>query len=242
MLYHKVVIKILLPLIAVAFVAGFLIFRSVFLQRQPQVSLEAPNSQSSTLTQEPAVSTGTGTILPISSPTPNVTFPPSNVKTVDDSRIRTIETAIIDLRVQIQALRDASSQTTTTTTSGSSTKAPLYIPVGAGEAQMSGTDWITIPGYSVTIDTSNYSGYKSMQLEASMRLNQDGGSIQARLYNASDGSAITGSVVDVPASSYSVGSSAGFSLPSGSKTYQLQLSSTNGTQSFVQSARIKVNF
>lgn len=237
--------KILVPLIAVAAIALFIIFKSVFLPGKPATHLQTQNSTNSTdsavpLTQAPSSVAS----LPLASVSPS--FPPKTVTTVDDSRIRTIETAIIDLRSQIAALKDTASpspsSTTTTSTAASTTKSPEYIPVGAGEAQMSGNNWTTIPGYEVTIDSSNYSGYKSAVLEASIRLNQPGGSIQARLYNLTDGANVSSSDLSVTATDYSIGSSGSFSLASGSKTYKLQLNSTNGTTSFVQSARIKVSY
>src|SRR3989338_6132134 len=238
--------KILVPLIAVAAIALFIVFKSVFLPGKPAANLQTQNSTNSTassvpLTQAPSSETA----LPAASASPS--FPPKNVTSVDDSRIRTIETAIIDLRSQIAALKDTaspspSSTTSTSTTASTTTKSPEYIPVGAGEAQMSGNNWTTIPGYEVTIDSSNYSGYKSAVLEASIRLNQPGGSIQARLYNSTDGSNVSSSDLSVTTTEYSLGTSGSFSLASGSKTYKLQLNSTNGTTSFVQSARIKVSF
>jgi len=237
--------KILVPLIAVAAIALFIVFKSVFLPGKPTTNLQTQNSTNSTASSVPLTQAPSSAVsLPVGSASPS--FPPKTVTTIDDSRIRTIETAIIDLRSQIAALKDTASpspsSTISTSTTSTTTKSPEYIPVGAGEAQMAGNNWTTIPGYEVTIDSSNYSGYKSAVLEASIRLNQPGGSIQARLYNSTDGSNVSSSDLSVTTTEYSLGTSGSFSLASGSKTYKLQLNSTNGTTSFVQSARIKVSF
>lgn len=159
----------------------------------------------------------------------------------DDSRIKGLEVNVSDLQSRIAKLESGSSaQTTTQTTTSNNNKVPVYIPLGS-TTQTSDQNWVTFTDYAAQIDPASYSGYKNMQLEVNMRLNQPGGSINARLIST-DGSVISGSQTSVSSTQFTLSQSGGFTLPSGNKTYQLQLQSTNGTPSFVQTARIKVNF
>ncbi len=149
------------------------------------------------------------------------------------------DASIQDLKTRVAALEASSKSSQTTTTS--TTKPPLYIPLSSGGSS-GDQNWINLPGYIVTIDASNYSGYKNMQLETVMRLNQPGGSVNSRLFNSTDNSVVSNSSSSVSSTDFGVGQSSTFTLPQGNKTYQVQVQSTNGTTAFFELARIKVNY
>lgn len=152
-----------------------------------------------------------------------------------DSRLSAVESAITDLRVRISALEKNSPS------SSSTTSYPLYIPLGSGGGPWGDQDWHTLDEYQVSINPDNYSGYSGMQLEANFRLAEAAGTGSVRLYNVTDGNSIT-SQLDTTSNAFSTKSSSTFKLPSGQKTYTIQVKSSQGKSLFVQSARIKVTF
>ncbi|MBI2022768.1 hypothetical protein HYS97_02885 [Candidatus Daviesbacteria bacterium] len=161
-----------------------------------------------------------------------------------EEKVNLLETKLSVLQKRIEALEARTPSTTTqttTTTSSSTAKPPLYIPLGSG-GSFTDRVYANFGGYIVNIDPGNYSGYTSMQLEVSMRLNQPGEKVKARLFNSTEALAISTSEVSTTSASYILLTSGNFTLPSGSKTYQLQVMSTDGVETFVQTARIKVNY
>lgn len=158
---------------------------------------------------------------------------------LSEERVKNLEAQATDLKARVSALESRGTTTTAQTTAAK--QAPLYIPVGSGQVSFADQNWTSLGIYQVQIDTGQYSGYKSMQLEVNLRLNQPGGAVYARLYNSSDNSAIS-SEVSSPSTSSALITSATFTLPSGQKTYILQAKSSAGTQAFIETARIKVNF
>lgn len=149
-----------------------------------------------------------------------------------ESRLSALETAVVDLKSRVGNLEQPG-------TTMSQTKTPLYIPLGSGGSTTS-QDWVTLGTYEITLSPSDYSGYSSMQLEVSMRNNIPGTSY-ARLLNSSDGTAVSPEV-STTSTSFAWYSSSGFTLSSGQKTYKLQIKTTSSNETFIQSARLKVNF
>lgn len=147
----------------------------------------------------------------------------------------------IDVLEKNQALTTNSTTQTTTTSSSQTTKPPLYIPIASGGSFADRT-YTNFGGYIVSIDPANYSGYKNMQLEVTLRLNAPSAVSKVRLFNSTDNSAISNSEVSTTSTTYVLLTSGNFTLPTGAKTYQLQVFSTDGMESFVQTARIKVNY
>lgn len=163
-------------------------------------------------------------------------------KTNNDTRITALETGIADLRAQIVKLSSSSNATsTTTTTASTSTKSPSYIPVGSGAGPWSDSSWHTIPEYQVVVNPGDYSGYTSMQLEVIFRVIDPTGTAKVRLYNTTD-SKVVSSELSTSSSTFVLQTSSGFQLPSGAKTYQLQVENTSGKDVLIQTARIKVSF
>lgn len=151
-----------------------------------------------------------------------------------DSRLKEVESVVAELKTRVSLLEKG-----TTTTQSTSKSATVYIPLGAG-GQNGDKNWLSIANYGATIDPAEYPGYTSMQLEVNFRLVQKSGTAYARLYNVTDQA--NKEQVSTTSDSFSWQTSSGFTLPTGQKTYTLQMKSTEGAEVQLQSARIKVNF
>lgn len=134
-----------------------------------------------------------------------------------------------------------SSSTQTTTTSSTGPKV-AYIPVGNTGSGNSSTDFSSVSGHEVTIDTGSYPGYKQMVLEANFRMFQGNGTGEVRFYNKTDGTAVTNSTLSTTSQDYATKTSSGFSIASGSKTYTVQVKSSTGYSVDLQWSRIRVDF
>lgn len=157
------------------------------------------------------------------------------VSNSSDSTSQDVESDITELKARVSAL-----EKTTPAPAVTSSKSTIYIPLGSG-GSVASVDWTSLNAFQINLDPSQYPGYSSMQLEVNMRLNQPGGTLYARLYNSSSGGAISSELSSTSTSS-SVFTSSTFTLPTGSKTYILQAKTSDGTQGFLDTARIKVNF
>lgn len=155
-----------------------------------------------------------------------------------DTKLNSLDAAVTELKVRVSSLEKVSPAPVTTTSS--SGKSTVYIPLGSG-GQISDTNWATLSTFQINLDPSQYPGYTNMQLEVTMRLNQPGGKLYARLYNSSGGSATSSEVTTTSTTSQLVTSS-DFNLATGTKTYVLQAKTSDGSQGFLDYARIKVNF
>ncbi len=152
-----------------------------------------------------------------------------------NSRLNSIEATITDLKTRILSLENA-------TPAPAATKAStVYIPLGSGGGPWANQDWYTTSEYVISLDPANYPSYTGMYLEATFRMTEQAGTGSVRLYNTTDSSA-TSSQLDTTSDSFNTYTSSSFKLPSGSKTYTLQIKSTANRNIFIQNARIKVNF
>lgn len=171
--------------------------------------------------------------LALASPSPNqqgTNSPvPSSSKTSANTSALTAQ--IADLQHRVGILEQKSS----------ATKTPLYIPLGSNGATEL-LDWQNLPTFSATINPADYIGYKSMQLEVSMRVYQGNGEALARLIDSNEQIVIAGSDVSTTSENYSWVSSSGFTIFPDTKTYIVQLKTTTGYEAGIQSARIKVNY
>lgn len=161
------------------------------------------------------------------SPTASTISTPSN-----------LEGAVTELKARVSALENAA---TPAPASSTSSKYPLYIPLGSTGGPWGNQDWNTINEYEASIDSSSYAGYSSMQLEVNFRLVEAAGTGSVRLFNTTDNTAIS-SQVDTTSTTFGLKISSTFTLPSGAKTYKIQVKSSQGKDLYLQSARIKVNF
>ncbi len=128
-----------------------------------------------------------------------------------------------------------------TTAAATSKQSTDYIPMGPGTTSIS-TDWTIVDYPEVEIDPANFSGYTNMYLEVTFKLLHGNGTGYVRLFNKTDGTAVTNSDVSTSSSSYTSVVSGGFKLVSGKKTYRLQLKSLSGYEVSVQFARIRVDY
>ena len=135
--------------------------------------------------------------------------------------------------------QSATTQVTTTSSTGPKTS---YIPVGNSGSGTSSTDFSSVSGHEVTIDTGSYPGYKQMVLEANFRIFQGNGTGEVRLFNKTDGTAVINSTLSTTSQDYSTKTSSGFNISSGSKTYTVQVKSTTGYSVDLQWSRIRVDF
>jgi hypothetical protein len=178
-----------------------------------------------------------------------------------ENRVKDLEEAVIALNRKINAYSSTSPLTPTTgvnfaptptsppvvsvappvSTQTSSAKS-VYIPVGYSGSSTATQDFESIGSQQVTIDTSNYPGYKQVVLEANMRIYQGNGTGWARLYNLTDGAIISGSDVSTSSETFSTKSSSGFTLPAGNKLYTVQLKSLTGYSVDLQLVRIRIDF
>lgn len=153
-----------------------------------------------------------------------------------DNRLTAIEAAVTEIKARVSALEKSAPAS-----SVSNSKYPLYIPLGASGGPWTDTNWNTLNEYQVSINPDNYSSYTGMILEVNFRLVDPTGTGSIRLYNITDSSVIS-SEASTSVTSFAVYSTSSFKLPSGTKTYKLQVKSTQGKEIYIQSARIRVNF
>lgn len=160
---------------------------------------------------------------------------PSNNSTSSDSRIANAEAAVTDLKARVSALEKA-----TPVPVSVSSQSTVYIPLGAG-GSWTDLDWNSLAEYEVSLNPSNYPGYTGMSLEVNFRMVESAGTASVRLYNMTDSSAVS-SELNTTATSFTLKTSSSFKLSSGTKTYRLQVKSSQRKEVFIQSARIKVSF
>lgn len=156
--------------------------------------------------------------------------------------LNNLQAQITDLQNQINLLKTGQTPlaSTTTTTTVAASKSAVYIPLGSG-GTYNYKDWEALPAYEITLDTVDYPGYTSMQLEVIFRLTQVA-EAGARLYNYTDSAAISGSDVYTKSDTFSLHTSSKFTLATGRKTYRLQVKSPDTYDVIIQNVRIKVNF
>ncbi len=146
-----------------------------------------------------------------------------------------VDAPLTELKARVSALEKA------TPAPASSSQSTVYIPLGSGGGPWGDKDWYSTSEYEISLDPASYPGYKSMVLEVTFRLAEAAGTGSVRLYNSSDSSAVSGQL-DTTSTSFGLKTSSSFTLPAGSKTYKLQVKSSQGANLHIQSARIKVNF
>lgn len=153
-----------------------------------------------------------------------------------DTKLSDVEAGVTELKARVSALEKSTPAPATNTSSST-----VYIPLGSGGGPWANIDWYSTPEYEISLDPANYPGYTGMVLEVTFRLIEGAGTGSVRLYNATDSSATSGQL-DTTSSSFSLKTSGSFKLPSGTKTYRLQVKSTSNKDLYIQSARIKVSF
>lgn len=114
----------------------------------------------------------------------------------------------------------------------------FIIPFGSGKTQAK--DWEDTAGLNAYIDSTNYQRIKSVKFEAAMRIPTANGTVFARLFNKTDGHPVWYSEVSVEGNTSALKQSQNISLDSGNKLYQVQMKTTLGYESLLDSSRIKI--
>lgn len=127
------------------------------------------------------------------------------------------------------------------TTVESNNSTPTYIPLG-WFGTVSSTAWTGVTSQTAIIDTGNYPGYTSAQLEINLQMYQGNGTAYAQLFNSTTGLALLVSQVSSNNQNYTWVTSSPFQLSSGKNTYYIQLYSTTGYAVNLQDARIRINY
>ena len=147
-----------------------------------------------------------------------------------------LDAQVTELKARVSALEKAD-----TAPASSNSQSVVYIPLGSGGGPWGDKGWFSLNEYQITLDPVSYPGYTGMVLEVTFRLTAKSGTASIRLYNSTDSSA-TSSQVDTTSDSLGLFSTSSFKLASGSKTYNLQVKSSEGQNVLIQFARIKVTF
>lgn len=155
----------------------------------------------------------------------------------EGQKIRDLETTITQLQAKVTTLEQ---QTNRTSQPSSGSTPVVYIPLGSG-GSTDDKNWFGLDGYEVSLNPADYPGYSNMYLEVTLRLVEKVGTAYARLYSISDNKAVS-SELSSTSEKNTLLSSSGFKLPDGSKTYRLQVKSSEGYQVLLQNSRIKVTF
>ncbi len=176
-----------------------------------------------------------------------------------EERVKALEDAVVSIRAELKSMPSSSPDTQNTNININEriaalekamqeaknqqivSKSPsLYIPLGSG-GTAGDKAWSSVPGYEVSLDPADYPGYSGMQLEVNFRMLEIAGVGMARLYNQTDNQAASGEL-SIAADNFSLQTTPSFKLPSGKKTYRLQIKSTYGANLEIQNARIKVYY
>jgi hypothetical protein len=98
--------------------------------------------------------------------------------------------------------------------------------------------WLDIPGMNAYVNTANYARIAEARFEATLRVPQ--GYVHARLYNKTDDHPVWHSEVVSETDTPILKQSNPIALDAGNKLYQVQLKSTIGAMSYIDSGRIKI--
>jgi hypothetical protein len=241
-------IKILAPVFIFIFLVTGFAFYFYFtkpdspvkvLQGKPVTKAPSESSASAGLEEEDIEELTSPQPLNIS---PSYTQVPSN----QDAKVTVLESKIGFLQKRIEQLEGElgkSSNAPQTTTTQSTSKPPGYVFALGSEVSATTLDWTRASSLLVDINPADYPGVKNFQLEVEIQQYQGNGTGYARLYNSTDGLSILDSEISTGTQSFTwIGSPKTFSLPSGKKTYVLELKTNTGYQVSVRSFRVKVNY
>jgi len=116
----------------------------------------------------------------------------------------------------------------------------IYIPLGQGSA--ASQDWEEITGAEAVINLANFSGVKSVILEASLRIPTGNGRVYAKLYDVIAKHDVWFSEVSVEGSQSKREESAPVVLSPGRSLYRIKMKSTMGYEAILDQARLKILF
>lgn len=246
-MYYGRVLRILPILTLVLVTAGFITWK-VYFSNKTNAPISLPGNFSiNSITPKESSDSAIG-VNPLEDRVKELEITVTNLlknkSTVTNTEVKALQTSIDDLKTRVSKLETGSSTTTSSSTSTStSTGAQIaYIPIGYTGSLAGATNYGNVTGHEVTINTSNYPGYKNMTLEVNFRLFQGNGTAYVRLANKTDGTSFSSSEVSTTSQDYATKTSGSFTLPVGSKTYTVQAKSTTGYSVDLQWSRIRVDF
>jgi len=115
-----------------------------------------------------------------------------------------------------------------------------YIPVGA-TFTTTATSWTDVPGGNVYIDLANdYSSSAYVTWQASLKVAHGNGQALARLYDATNNIAVSGSEISTTSGDLTFVSSGSLPLWAGNNLYKVQVRSLNSFEVTYDSGKIKV--
>jgi len=127
-----------------------------------------------------------------------------------------------------------------TVVSSTSEKTTSYIPLGSTFVTGS-TDWVDVPGSSTTLNLINdYGNGAIVYWEVFLKVAHNNGMVSARLYDATNKIAVSGSEMSTTNGDLTQKFSGKLNFWSGTNAYLVQLKSLNSFEVTAESARIKI--
>ena len=144
----------------------------------------------------------------------------------------------IDKKVAEAFATATAAQSGSTKSGGSATTKTTYIPIGSTFSTR-GADWMDVPG-QVEVNTGEYGSAPSFYWEVSVKIGNSTGQVIVRLFDTTNGIAVSLSELSSSSASYTNVSSSALPLWAGKNTYKVQIKSTSGEEATFASGRIKV--
>jgi hypothetical protein len=127
---------------------------------------------------------------------------------------------------------------TSTQTQSSTASKESYVPLGTGNTDKS--DWTDLTATETVIDPSYYPNIQYAYFIVTLRNPTQNGQTEARLYNVTDNYVVYGSHIVMNGPKEQTLTSAKFAMPSGAKTYRVQLRSTLSYPSYLDNAKLRI--
>ncbi|MFZ5366197.1 MAG: hypothetical protein ACOZBZ_02790 [Patescibacteria group bacterium] len=129
----------------------------------------------------------------------------------------------------------------TPTPSGATGAKVVYIPIISSASTVK-MDWTDIASSDFYFDLSDYPGAKTVRWEASLKSLHGSGKIYARLYDVTNKRAIDYSDLETISDSFTLVRSSDLTIWRGNNLYRVQMKSINGTEAFLEQAKLRVIF
>lgn len=117
----------------------------------------------------------------------------------------------------------------------------VYIPLITSGSTVS-MNWVDIVPSEFYFDLSNYPGAKEVRFEAYLMADQGAAKIFSRIYDATNKREVDFSNIETASNTFTRVESSGMKIWRGNNKYTIQLKSLNGTQAFLQDAKLKIIF
>jgi hypothetical protein len=144
---------------------------------------------------------------------------------------------VAKLETQITQTRPSSTVYVSSPSNGSSPKVKESV-FFLGSGSTSNRDWTEISAAQIQLDTNNFTKIKEVRFEAGLSI--IGGEAHARLVNQTDSAPFYTSEVLNNTNTATWQTSSPLILPTGSKSYTVQLKSTSGETAILEGARIRI--